>query len=161
MDEKHLIATLAGAYAYYEKDLSKVAIAVWKADLAGYEKEAIDAAFIRHRRDPERGQWLPKIADILRHLRESDHEKRQIAWAHVLEEVRRVGAYGDPNLTEEQRSAMHACGGWRAICHCDQKDLSFMQRRFMEAFDAFESRSQRTIALAAPKVMNLVAGIMK
>jgi len=160
-DRHHLLKTLAGVYAYYDRELSEVTAAVWIADLEGYEPAAIDAAFVRHRRDPERGQWMPKTADILRHLQGDAQEKRQTAWAGVLSEARRVGNYGSPNLTAEQQSAVDACGGWRAICHCDEKELGFMQRRFMEAFDAFDARSERALAIAAPEVRKLLEGAFR
>ena len=161
-DRNRLLKTLAGCYAYYEKELSEVSVGVWLADLAGFEPDAIEAAFVRHRRDPERGQWLPKVADILRHLQASTAEKRQDAWGHVLSEARRVGNYGSPRLSAEQQSAVDAVGGWRAICHCDEKELGFMQRRFMDAFDAFDARSEReALALAAPDVLKLVSGAFR
>lgn len=146
-DRNRLLKTLAGCFAYYERELSEVVVSVWLADLAGHSPDAIDAAFVRHRRDPQRGQWLPKTADILRHLQADDSERRQAAWAGVLSEARRVGNYGRPDLTAEQQSAVDAVGGWRAVCHCDERELGFMQRRFMDAFDAFSARADRDHAL--------------
>ena len=160
-DRNRLLKTLAGCYAYYERELSEVAVSVWLADLSGYAPEAIDAAFVRHRRDPQRGQFLPKTADILRHLQADTSERRQTAWAGVLSEARRVGNYGSPSLTDEQQAAVDAIGGWRAVCHCDERELGFMQRRFMEAFDAFSARTDRDQALIESTASAAIAAIAR
>jgi len=159
-DRNRLLKTLAGCYAYYERELSDVAVSVWLADLDQFTPDEIEAAFTRHRRDPQRGQWLPKSADILRQLQGDTAEKQTAAWAHVLGEARRVGMYGCANLTAEQRSAVDAVGGWAAICHCDERELGHMQRRFMACFDAFDARAvrdaDRLTGPAAPAVANIL-----
>lgn len=159
-DRNRLLKTLAGCYAYYERELSEVAVSVWLSDLGEFDADDIDAAFTRHRRDPQRGQWLPKSADILRQLQGDTAERQTAAWAHVLGEARRVGMYGSANLTAEQRSAVDAVGGWGAICHCDERELGHMQRRFMACFDAFDSRAERDAdrlaGPVAPAIANLV-----
>ena len=160
-DRPRLLKTLLGVYAYYDKDLSEMAVSVWFDDLAGHEIDAVCAAFVRHRRDSERGQWLPKSADILRQLQGDTDERRQTAWSLVLAEARSVGTYGYPNLTAEQRAAVDAVGGWRALCHCDERELGHMQRRFMAAFDAFDARSERKQLLIDRSMSPVIAAIAR
>mgnify|MGYP003405927627 FL=1 len=164
-DRPTLLQTLLGVYAYYDRDLSELAVSVWFEDLAGHDIAAVCAAFVRHRRDPERGQWLPKSADILRQLQGDNDERRQSAWALVLAEARSVGTYGRPQLTAEQRAAVDAVGGWRALCHCDERELGHMQRRFMAAFDAFDARTEREVGLlggpAHPAVSAALQGLLQ
>lgn len=160
-DRHHLLKTLAGVYAYYDRELSEVAAAVWLADLDEFSGPEISAAFVRHRRDPERGQWLPKTADILRQLRGDKAERQQAAWAGVLDEVRRVGTYGRPALSAEQRSAVDAVGGWLAVCHCDQRELGHIQRRFISAFDAFDARADREVGLLEGPADPAIAAIAR
>ena len=160
-DRHTLLQTLLGVYAYYDRDLSELAVSVWFDDLAEHDIAAVCAAFVRHRRDPERGQWLPKSADILRQLQGDTDERRQSAWALVLAEARSVGTYGRPRLTAEQRAAVDAVGGWRAVCHCEERELGHMQRRFMAAFDAFDARAERDQLLIAGPMSPTIAALTR
>ena len=160
-DRSTLLQTLLGVYAYYDRELTEMAVAVWLEDLAEHDIAAVCAAFVRHRRDPERGHWLPKSADILRQLQGDTDERRQSAWALVLAEARSVGTYGRPRLTDEQRAAVDAVGGWRALCHCDERELGHLQRRFMAAFDAFDARAEREVGMLAGPVAPTIAAIAR
>ena len=87
-DRERLLQTLVAVYAYYDRELSEFAISVWLEDLEEHPVDAVCEAFKRHRRDPERGQWLPKSADILRQLQGDKAEAVQMAWTRLLLQVR-------------------------------------------------------------------------
>lgn len=141
--KRQVITTLAGVYAYYEREMTEFAVSVWLEDLEGHAPDAIGRAFVAHRRDPSRGQWMPKSADILRHLQPDDREQTALAWSGLLEEVRRVGSYGRPRLSACQRLALDSVGGWGSVCRADERELPHLQRRFCEAFGTFDARDKR------------------
>ena len=58
-ERQTLLQTLLGVHAYYDRDLSEMAVSVWLEDLAGHDMADVCAAFVRHRRDPERDH-LPR-----------------------------------------------------------------------------------------------------
>lgn len=142
-DRERLLQTLVAVYAYYDRELSEFAISVWLEDLEEHPVDAVCEAFKRHRRDPERGQWLPKSADILRQLQGDKAEAVQLAWARLLLQVRTLGSYGRPNLDPASRLALDGLGGWGAVCRATERDLAFLQRRFGEAFGAHQARVER------------------
>jgi len=143
-DRARLVQTLLGVYAYYgDRELSEVVIDIWLADLSGHDIAAIEHAFVRHRRDPQRGQWLPKTADILRLLQPDERELALVAWAAVLDQVRAVGSYGRPQLDAASRPALDAVGGWGSLCRAQDQELPHLQRRFCEAFGTFDARAKR------------------
>lgn len=142
-DRSRLVQTLLGVYAYYDRELSELAISIWLDDLAGHSIEAVSAAFVRHRRDTDRGRFLPRSADILRQLQGDAAEAATVAWSRLLGEVRRVGSYGSPAVDQPARLALDAVGGWGALCRASERELAFMQRRFAEAFGVYEARIQR------------------
>lgn len=143
-DRERLLQTLAATYAYYERELTEFAVGLWLEDLDSHPIDEVCAAFVRHRRDPQRGQWLPKSADILRQLQGDSAERAVTAWTHLLAEIRRVGAYGRPEIDETTREALATVGGWGAVCRADERELTWLQRRFAEAYGVHQARAERT-----------------
>lgn len=142
-EQQRLLQTLAGVYAYYERELTEFAVSVWVEDLQAFAIDAIERAFTAHRRDPQRGQWLPKSADILRHLTPVDGEAGALAWTQLMAEVRSCGSYGRPRIDASTRLALDTVGGWGALCRAQERELPHLQRRFLEAFGIFEARAAR------------------
>lgn len=142
-DRKRLLQTLAAVYAYYERELTEFAISVWLDDLAPYPIGLVERAFVAHRRDPERGQWMPKSADVLRHLAVSVEESATVAWARLLELVRSNGASRMPVLDDATRLALESIGGWSVLCRSQERDLPHLQRRFGESFGVWLHRLDR------------------
>lgn len=142
-DRRRLATTVAAAYAYYDRELSELVLSIWVDDLAGHDIAAIEQAFVRHRRDPQRGQWLPKSADILRQLQPDEREQALVAWSDLLGQIRAIGSYGRPQLAATARQALDAIGGWGAVCRAQDSELPHLQRRFCEAFGTFEVRAKR------------------
>jgi hypothetical protein len=142
-DHPRLLQTLLGVYAYYDRDLTEMAMTVWVEDLEQHDIVEVERAFVAHRRDPERGQWLPKSADILRRLSGGKSEAVHVAWAGLLDAVRAIGAYGEPELEPATLQAIDSLGGWRAICRADERDLPHLQRRFSEAYGVWRDRIDR------------------
>lgn len=142
-DQPMLLQTLLGVYAYYDKELSELALSVWIDDLDDHEIGDIERAFVAHRRDPERGQWCPKSADILRRLDGGQSDAAHVAWTALLDQVRSVGSHSRPNLDQATRNAIETLGGWGAVCRAEERELPHMQRRFSEAYSVWRDRAAR------------------
>jgi len=104
-DRKRLLATLAAVYAFYEREITELACQFWCEDMAEYPVEAVERAFAAHRRDPERGQFLPKPADIIRHLQGDSTQRAMLAWGEAVECARNGGA-GYLRLPEPTKAAL-------------------------------------------------------
>lgn len=146
-DRERLLQTLVATYAYYERELTDFALQVWVEDLGEHPIDAVCAAFVAHRRHPERGQWLPKTADILRQLQGGSGDRAIEAWSHVLAEVRRVGTYGRADIDAATRKAVDGLGGWGALCRAQESELSFLQRRFLDGYAVHHGREVREAAV--------------
>jgi hypothetical protein len=145
--EKQILQMLAGVYTYYEKELSEFAIRMWLEDLSDYDSDTIAEAFARHRRDPDRGQWLPKTADILRQIRGNVEDSALVAWGSVLSAARGGGSRdGFDAVTKE---ALQTLGGFGAVCRANEDQNAFLQRRFVEAYQTYARRAE-TPPLALP-----------
>lgn len=60
--------------------------------LEDYDIAQVQRAIRAHLRDPERGNFLPRAADIIRQIVGADHERALDAWYKVLHACKRYGA---------------------------------------------------------------------
>lgn len=68
-DRARFAACLTAAAEVYGKAISSSAAEVWMAALSDLQIEVVETAMMRHMRDPERGQFMPKPADIIAQVR--------------------------------------------------------------------------------------------
>lgn len=132
---------LAGVMAFYRQDLSEFASDVWFATCSGFDMDQVRKAFTAHATDPERGQFPPKPADIVRALQGTKTDRSLIAWGKVLGAMQRVGAYttvcfDDPAI----HAAIVDLGGWVQICRSSMDELPHLERRFCQSHKAYASR---------------------
>lgn len=134
---------LTDVMAYYGKDCSEFMLTVWWGALHGFELEQVSRALQRHAVDPERGQFAPKVADIVRVLQGTATDRAALAWGKVHEAMSAVGAYTDVVFDD---AAIHAVvedlGGWPKVCRTEVAELSYLQHRFQEAHRAYTERGE-------------------
>jgi hypothetical protein len=101
-------------------------------------------------------KFLPTIAEIRAAAVEMAHGARRLggeAWGDVGSEIRRVGAYGEPQFTDPVAAECVRLMGWRNLClgTNDAADRA----RFVELYDglAVRARADQVAgeALALPK----------
>lgn len=134
---------LTDVMAYYRCDCSAFMLSVWWGALQAFDLEQVSRALQRHAVDPERGQFAPKVADIVRVLQGTATDRALLAWGKVLEAMSAVGAYTDVVFDD---AAIHAAvedlGGWPKVCRTDGGELSYLQHRFQQAHKAYTERGQ-------------------
>lgn len=134
---------MTNVMAYYGKDVSDFLLSVWWDAFERFEMQQVSKALQKHACDPERGQFAPKVADIVRVLQGTATDRALIAWGKVHEAMSAVGAYTDVVFDDP---AIHAViedlGGWPKVCRMDLKELSYLQHRFTESHRAYTERGQ-------------------
>ena len=142
-DRPAFAALLADVLGFYGQAMSPFAMSVWWEACKPFDMDAVRAAMTRHATDPDHGHFAPKPADVIRQLRGSTADAALMAWQDVLSQVRSLGSYGTPALTDAQREAVHGVGGWGAICRSDERELSFLQKRFIDHYTVQAERIER------------------
>ena len=134
---------LTDVMAYYGKDCSEFVLTVWWQALQAFDLEQVSGALQRHATDADRGQFAPKVADIIRMLQGTTTDRAAIAWGKVHGAMSAVGAYSDVVFDDP---AIHAViedlGGWPKVCRTDVTELSYLQHRFQEGHRAYTERGQ-------------------
>lgn len=153
---------LTDALAFYGQTVSTFALSVWWQACQSFDMEQVRRALTAHAMDPERGNFAPKPADIVRQLQGTHTDRSLVAWGMVLEAMQRVGAYtsvvfDDPAI----HAAIEDLGGWPKICREPMDALPHLQRRFCESHRVYTKRPELAyppLLVGAHEAENRLAG---
>lgn len=139
-DKSNLYRLISDALGYYRQDASEFALSVWWAGCQSFSFEQVSKALTAHATDPDKGQFAPKVADIVRQLAGTKTDRSLMAWGRVHDAMSQVGAYQDVDFGD---NAIHAAildlGGWVKLCRTELTDLSYSQHKFCEMYRAYQS----------------------
>ncbi len=140
-DREEFAALILGVSEILDrKPMSETALAVYWETLRGYDIASIKAAARRHVEDPECGTWMPKPADLIRHLRRPVRSPL-MAWAEVEHAMMSVGAYRSVQFLDGTTNAVIAdMGGWPWLCG-QNLDEPWTQREFERRYAAYRSQN--------------------
>lgn len=140
-DKPALVQMVTDVLAYYRQPVSEFTLQVWRQACQPFTLEQVSKALTTHATDPERGQFAPKVADLVRILSGTHTDRSLLAWGKVHEAMSAVGAYTDVVFDDP---AIHAVvedlGGWPKLCRMEIKELSYTQHRFCESHKAYTGR---------------------
>jgi hypothetical protein len=140
-DRQRFADLLTQALAFYRQDVTPFTLDVWWNACLAFDLEQVRKAFTAHALDPERGQFAPKPADLVRQLRGTHTDRALLAWGKVFEAMGSVGAYRSPDLGDPvAHAAIVDMGGWPAICRSNLDELQFTQKRFCDTYRTLSAR---------------------
>lgn len=143
-EDRQPFADLLGqVMAYYGRDASEFLLDVFWTGLKMHEFEDVSRALSLHARDPDHGQFAPKVADITRLLEGSTASQGMQAWSKVEAAVKSVGAYktvvfDDPLI----HVVLVEMGGWTELCRSRVDELPFKARDFERRYSAYRLRRE-------------------
>lgn len=132
---------LQGVYALYGKDLSRPVMDVWWNAMRPFDLVAFRDAMTRHATDPDRGQFLPRPADVIRLMAGSTQDGALVAWAKVDRAVRSIGTYAtvvfdDPII----HAVIGDMGGWIHLGTKSEDEWPFVAREFENRYRGYRTR---------------------
>lgn len=137
-DADRLFAALDAAAEVAIKDLTPEGKQMYYYALEDQLIDDVERAIYRHQRDPDAGAFMPKPADIIRHI-EGDSESAGLsAWHKVLQALARVGSWDSVVFDDP---AIHACinemGGWMELGRrVTEKEEPFFRQQFVKLYRA-------------------------
>lgn len=137
-----------GTFEIYSKEVSAGLVKVWWTSLKPYSIDDVCSALTKHISDPDRGQYPPKPADIIRFLTVGDKEKlenlqgqAEMQWLRVTAAIRGCGKYETPKFKDPITGAVvTALGGWPFMCEQKLDSLQWVQKKFVATYLEFEKR---------------------
>lgn len=137
-DAERLFDALDAAAEVTGKDLTPEGKEMYFRTLEDQLIEDVERAVYHHMRNTDAGAFMPKPADILRHI-EGDSESAALsAWHKVLQALERVGS-GQSVVFDDP--AIHACidqmGGWMELGRrVTEKEEPFFRQQFVKLYRA-------------------------
>ncbi len=115
-------------------------VAMWKLiEHAGWTRERFDRALWAHTNDPERGRWVPTLADLI--AAEGGREDNQAlvleAWGKVNQAMRQAGRYASVDFGRETNAAIRDCGGWLAVCTFPVEKIGILEATFRRSLTTY------------------------
>jgi hypothetical protein len=139
---------VSDALGYWRQDVSEFALNVWWHGCQNYDFEQVSRALSDHATDPDKGQFSPKVADIVRILGGTKTDRSLREWGRVNEAMSSVGAYSDVDFGDgATHAAIRDMGGWPKVCRTNLTELGYLQHRFCELYKAYDGRENVSLPL--------------
>lgn len=139
---------ISDALGYWKQDVSAFTLTVWWNGCKTFEFEQVAQALSNHATDPDKGQFPPKVADIVRILGGTKTDRSLREWSRVHESMSSVGAYTDVDFGDPAtHAAIRDMGGWPKFCRTELKDLSYLQHRFCELYKSHDGQLSEVLSL--------------
>jgi hypothetical protein len=127
----------------HSKTLSDGLKMLYWQGLKDFDIEAITQAAYRHLRNPDTGQFMPKIADFIRMLQGSTQDSALRAWAKVNRAIREKGPYCSVVFDDALiHRVIQDMGGWIALGGKEDKEWPFIAKEFENRYRGFKVMSQ-------------------
>jgi hypothetical protein len=146
---------VSDALGYWKQDVSEFALSVWWNGCKGFDFDQVARALSEHATDPDKGQFAPKVADIVRILGGTRTDRSLLEWGRVHTAMSSVGAYSDIDFADPAtHAAIRDMGGWPKICRTNIDELSYLQHRFCELYKAYDGREVEQVHLIGDRSPN-------
>lgn len=147
-EKQDFYALIADVLGYWRQDVSEFALAVWWSGCQRFDFDQVSRALSEHATDPDKGQFAPKVADIVRILGGTKTDRSLREWGRVHEAMSSVGAYQDVDFGDgATHAAIRDMGGWSKICRTEIDQLSYLQHRFCELYKTHDGQCEGVPAL--------------
>lgn len=151
----NITSLVTSVMSFYKEPITDFSIMVWQNSMAQYDFEQINKAFSAHLADPDRGNFMPKPADIVRLLSGTSTDRAKLAWGRVHEAARTHGGYRDVCFDDAAiHSSVQNMGGWPKVCATETDKLSYTQHQFCEFYRAYSLKP----SLSCPKYLAGING---
>lgn len=154
-DRQEFQRLLGDVMGYYGRNTSPFLIGVFWEGLARFDLPVVKRAFSLHAQDPDRGQFPPKVADIVRVIEGTTGDRAVRAWTQVRHAVQSIGPYQSLVFDDPLIHVVLAdMGGFQALCDMKTDDVPFRARDFSDRYRAYAAR--REIPAYDPKLIGIV-----
>jgi hypothetical protein len=137
-DRKKFAELLGEIMIFYRQPLSVFALDVWWQACQPFGLDQVRRALTQHAIDPDRGQFAPKPADVVRQIAGSAADRAQSAWTLALQTAATLGRSGEPGFDDPVlREVIDGMGGWFGFC---AGETTALEPRFLRAYSAIAQK---------------------
>jgi len=158
-DRKDFAKAMYGLGLMVDKDLSKDAVDVWWQILKEYPIESVRES-ITHYLKTAKYKRMPMPGELIEHIKGPQiaiEDKAELAWADIMSEIRRIGSYGTPCITDRtSANLMRGRFSWKSLCAMTERELAFTRKEFINVYNA-RSKEHEHLAIDAPEKLKALA----
>lgn len=122
----------------YGKALSEYLIESYWQELQAYDFSEIKEAVRAHLLNPDRGQFFPQSADIVRYILGDTETQALRAWSKVNKAIRHIGSYQSVVFDDARiHAVIDDMGGWIYFCRADEHQLPFQAKEFQKRYAGY------------------------
>lgn len=140
LDKKEFLKLLFGMGEIFDKQITDFIIDAYYEIFKDFSLDEIKKAFTLCVKS-YKYNTLPKPAEILGFLVESQEDKLIKAWMQVNKAIHEGGFYA---TVEFKDKIIHHCidelGGWQWLCSQQQESMPFIEKRFYSIYKIFKKR---------------------
>jgi hypothetical protein len=138
-------ALITGVAELYGKPISPQLISIYWEGLAEFDFDEVKVAINLHVRNPDTGQFMPKIADVIKFIEGNTLTQAMRAWQKVMEAMRRVGTYATVVFDDPIIHAVIAdMGGWQLLGMVQDEELPFKAREFEKRYQTYKVKGPQS-----------------
>lgn len=125
----------------YNREVNDMSVGMAFRALSRFDLPDVRRGLDAHVQDSGNGQFMPKPADIVRHI-EGDPDSRALqAWTKVRDAIGRQGPYKSIIFDEpEIMACIEAMGGWQDLCRVTDDELPFKSNEFVKRYRGYLNR---------------------
>lgn len=140
-DYDDFVGVLGMVYTMYDKTPNAPTLQLWWNLLKDFELNVVKKGFEAHLSNPDRGQYLPKPADILRQLEGSTLDLALLAWSKVDHAVKTIGPYKDIVFDDPIiHAVIHDMGGWIGLGDKTLDEWPFVGNEFHNRYKGYKNK---------------------
>jgi hypothetical protein len=140
-DQAAFLALMVQLGVLYKQAMQAMLMELYWVALERFALSAVKQAVQAHVNHPDKGQYMPKPADLLRHLEGSGQAQALRAWSTVAQAIREVGGYSSVVFDDPLIHAVIAdMGGWMRLCQILISELPFREHVFVARYRGYLGR---------------------
>lgn len=148
---------LGETFSYYGAELTDTMANLYFEGLQDYELGVIHQALLHHMKHPEKGDWKPKINNIIAFCEGGSLDNAFIAWQKVEDAMRLVGGYSEVVFDDELiHHIIPKIGGWPKLCDATMTDLKFIKNDFNNLYKSLYKKNEYVDAIV-PRLFGISA----
>lgn len=122
---------------YYSKEITENLLEIYWQGLERFDIQDVRRAFNKHVANADTGQFMPKIADVVKFIEGNKDTAAMEAWSTVARAIREHGVYKTVVFNDEIiHEVITEMGGWPVIGMITDEELPFRIKEFERRYQA-------------------------
>jgi hypothetical protein len=152
-DKKQFLEIMVPLGELYQKELSKTLLALYFSALSVLTLEEISLACSNHVRDPDKGMWFPKPADIISQFNRqkpkalATGDAAILAWMEVVKALEsHCPMKSSPDIKSKvSNAAVQTLGGWGHLARQSYEELVWIKKEFISLYEAMSHQEEHLL----------------